>query len=214
MESTRPSVVFLHGFGGPSKVEQAFLERLRENFEAVGVTLRAPTYHPGGHVAATSLPSFLEELAAELEQHTQHAHAQSVLVGFSVGGYLVANFQERWPHLVKKAVLLAPAIDNFDRNFKDKLPEKWHMPVAYVKELQGMSARPAIKVPTMLVHGELETDQGGLGLVAHEGVGGGRGLHSLPLPQRSRALAGDRGGGAGLQRLGLLDPRGVSQGVA
>lgn len=32
-----------------------------------------------------------------------------------------------------------------DRNFKDKLPEKWHMPVAYVKELQGMSARPAIK---------------------------------------------------------------------
>ena len=23
--------------------------------------------------------------------------------------------QERWPHLVKKAVLLAPAIDNFDR---------------------------------------------------------------------------------------------------
>ncbi|CAK9058197.1 unnamed protein product [Durusdinium trenchii] len=164
MESTRPSVVFLHGFGGPSKVEQAFLERLRENFEAVGVTLRAPTYHPGGHVAATSLPSFLEELAAELEQHTQHAHAQSVLVGFSVGGYLVANFQERWPHLVKKAVLLAPAIDNFDRNFKDKLPEKWHMPVAYVKELQGMSARPAIKVPTMLVHGELETDQGGSAL--------------------------------------------------
>lgn len=49
----------------------------------------------GGHVAATSLPSFLEELAAELEQHTQHAHAQSVLVGFSVGGYLVANFQDR-----------------------------------------------------------------------------------------------------------------------
>eukprot|EP00913_Durusdinium_trenchii_P009354 g8791.t1 len=38
------------------------------------------------------------------------------------------------------------------------------MPVAYVKELQGMSARPAIKVPTMLVHGELETDQGGSAL--------------------------------------------------
>ena len=35
---------------------------------------------------------------------------------------------------------------------------------------------------------------------------------SACLLVRSRALAGDRGGGAGLQRLGLLDPRGVSQG--
>ncbi|CAL1143344.1 unnamed protein product [Cladocopium goreaui] len=153
-------VVFVHGFGGPNEDEKRFVQLLREEMEKVGARVHAPTYHPGGRVGATSLPRFMEELKALAES----SETNVTLLGFSVGGWLVASFQERWPHLVKRVVLLAPAIDNFERNFEGKAEQDWYMPAAYVAELREMTARPAIKVPAMLVHGDCETDAGGSAL--------------------------------------------------
>jgi len=155
-------VVFVHGFGGPNDDEKRFVQLLHEELEKVGARVHAPTYHPGGRVGATSLTRFLEELRALAE--ATPGKQLTALLGFSVGGFVVANFQERWPHLLKRAVLLAPAIDNFERNFEGKAEQEWYMPTTYVTELRSMTARPSIKVPTMLVHGECETDDGGSAL--------------------------------------------------
>eukprot|EP00434_Breviolum_minutum_P034087 symbB.v1.2.030165.t1/scaffold3356.1/size58521/6 len=159
-------VVFVHGFGGPNDDEKRFVQLLHGELEKVGARVHAPTYHPGrdlgpislhnmnmaswegGRVGATSLTRFLEELRALAE--ATPGKQLTALLGFSVGGFVVANFQERWPHLVKRAVLLAPAIDNFERNFEGKAEQEWYMPTSYV--------------PTMLVHGECETDDGGSAL--------------------------------------------------
>lgn len=88
------------------------------------------------------------------------------LVGYSVGGYLAAVFAERHPELVASALLLAPAIDNYERNFQDVPVEDWYMPEQYVAALQGdgLPPRPQINtrlVPTAVVHGMDDTDSGG-----------------------------------------------------
>ena len=66
--------------------------------------------------------------------------------------------------LVASALLLAPAIDNYERNFRNVPAEDWYMPPAYVAELQGLPPRPRIDtrlVPTVVLHGRDDTDQGG-----------------------------------------------------
>jgi len=84
----------------------------------------------------------------------------SAVIGFSVGGYVAALLQERHPHLVDRVVLLAPAIDNYERNFKGQ--RSWFMPEEYVAELRDvLGSRPKIKVPAVLIHGECETDDDG-----------------------------------------------------
>ena len=67
----------------------------------------------GGKVEETRINSFLEELRALAEATKQGCF--TAIFGYSFGGLLAALFQERWPHLVKRVVLLAPAIDNFAR---------------------------------------------------------------------------------------------------
>eukprot|EP00435_Cladocopium_sp_Y103_P055440 s2142_g18.t1 len=83
-------VVFIHGFGGPNEDEKRFVQLLREEMGQVGARVHAPTYHPGGRVAATSLSRFMKELKALVES----TETEVTLLGFSVGGWLVASFQE------------------------------------------------------------------------------------------------------------------------
>ncbi|CAJ1366694.1 unnamed protein product, partial [Effrenium voratum] len=112
-----------------------------------------PTYHPGGDVAATRPATFLQDLDLSEESFA--------VVGFSFGGLLAATLQEMRPDKITKCVLIAPAIDNFERNFAAKRKEDWHLAEEYVAELQKLPARPSIKVPTMLIHGLSETDADG-----------------------------------------------------
>ena len=155
-------MIFLHGWGlGGAQETEAFVEFLKVELGKKGVlTVHAPTYHPSGDEKRTSLPRFLEELRV-LAQSIATRKLQLAIVGFSVGGFLAATFQELYPDLVARVVLLGPAIDNFARNFEGRPIEQWYMPESYVKELSNLSARPAIRVPVMLIHGDEETDAGG-----------------------------------------------------
>lgn len=152
-------VVFLHGFGDMHAAEGLFVRVLSEELQDSNVHLHAPSYHPNGDVSKTRLNAFLGELEALAKKTSRGRFA--AIFGFSVGGLVAALFQEGHPDLVDRIVLLAPAIDNFARNFADAPPDRWHMPSEYVEELRSLSARPVIRVPAVLVHGELESDAGG-----------------------------------------------------
>eukprot|EP00930_Biecheleria_cincta_P104292 TRINITY_DN96503_c0_g1_i1.p1 TRINITY_DN96503_c0_g1~~TRINITY_DN96503_c0_g1_i1.p1 ORF type:complete len:216 (-),score=20.60 TRINITY_DN96503_c0_g1_i1:80-727(-) len=155
-------IIFLHGFGDINAAKGHFVRKLQHEFAGKDINLHAPSYHPDGDVSQTRLKSFLADLAAMAANTHQKKFA--CIFGFSVGGLIAALFQESYPNLVDRVVLLAPAIDNFARNFADVPAEQWYMPREYVEELQSLSARPRIMVPAVLIHGELENDAGGSAL--------------------------------------------------
>jgi pimeloyl-ACP methyl ester carboxylesterase len=145
-------VLFLHGFGN-SHPER---DSIAVEFRARVPELLVRSYHPDGDWRKTRLPAFLDELRAEASERPFTA-----IVGFSVGGLIAALFQDRWPELVSRVILLAPAVDNYERNFQHVPESKWFMPAAYVMELAALPARPRLKVPALLIHGRLDTDGGG-----------------------------------------------------
>lgn len=152
-------VLYLHGFGSGDPQRCAVFQALQRALAGRHARLHAPTYHPGGQVGATRLEQFLQDLRDMARSLPSGRFA--LVVGYSVGGLLGALFQERHPELVGRAVLLAPAVDNFDRNFAGVPKGCWYMPPEYVEELQHLPARPTIRVPTFLLHGEQDNDRGG-----------------------------------------------------
>eukprot|EP01050_Picozoa_sp_SAG11_P019592 SAG11_NODE_3149_length_2647_cov_8.649784_1_plen_334_part_00 len=150
-------VIYLHGFGGDERCYVG--AAVRKALPTVAALIQ-PTYHPGGVVRETRLEAFLSELATTIAGlRGGRAH----FVGCSVGGLLAAVFAARRPAAVASLLLLAPAIDNFERNFRDVSPADRHMPPAYVAELEALPARPPLPlavVPTTIVHG-LDDDDGG-----------------------------------------------------
>jgi pimeloyl-ACP methyl ester carboxylesterase len=148
-------VVYLHGFGN----SQPWQDSIAAELGARVPELLVRSYHPHGDWRQTRLPEFLEELRAEASERPFTS-----IVGFSVGGLIAALFQDRWPELVERVVLLAPAIDNYERNFQHVPQAKWFMPPSYVTELEKLPARPALKVPTLLIHRKRDTDDMGSAL--------------------------------------------------
>jgi pimeloyl-ACP methyl ester carboxylesterase len=103
-------------------------------------------------VRATRIPQALDAIEAIARDSTT---GKVHLVGYSFGGLLAALLASRSPELVASLTLIAPAIDNFDRNYKDR---RWRMPNVYVEELQQLPARPLLNPasypgPTVVVHG-------------------------------------------------------------
>jgi pimeloyl-ACP methyl ester carboxylesterase len=82
-------------------------------------------------------------------------------VGYSFGGLLGAILAAQRPDIIGNVLLLAPAIDNYARNYEGRDPAGWRMPRGYVEELRGYPARPDIVRPTTLVHGLLDVDGAG-----------------------------------------------------
>jgi pimeloyl-ACP methyl ester carboxylesterase len=154
-------VLYLHGWGAEYPHDCPIKHELEQVLDRIGVDvkLHTPTYHPNEDVTATCIETFLADLERLAEQ--QPAGRFAAVVGCSFGGFLTSVLQERCPHLFGKAVLLAPAIDNFTRNYKDVPEEKRRMPEGYVAELRRLPARPSIRVPTVLLHGLLDDDNGG-----------------------------------------------------
>lgn len=149
-------ILYLHGFGETHPERCPVARALR--IATPGIRLQAPNYHPGGHVAATRIGESLEVFTTLAERSTS---CKVHLVGYSFGGLLAALLAARRPDIVGNVLLLAPAIDNYARNYEGRDPAGWRMPRAYVEELQAYPARPDIVRPTTLIHGLLDLDSDG-----------------------------------------------------
>lgn len=119
-------ILFLHGFGQTEPDSTPQLLALRSVLPDASIL--APTYHPGGSVGATHVSAtlaWLSEILKSAPGRTTH------LVGYSFGGLLCALLAERSPELVDRVLLLAPAIDNYTRNYAGKDPADWQMPIDF-----------------------------------------------------------------------------------
>ena len=151
-----PDILYLHGFAQTSPQETAQLRALRAALPEFRT--HAPVYHPNGDVRATRISSALESAISIIEKTAaQKMH----LVGYSFGGWMCALLAEQRPDLVDRVLLLAPAIDNYERNYVLKPQAEWQMPSDFVDEVRRQPARPTVPRPTTLVHGALDTDNGG-----------------------------------------------------
>lgn len=151
-------VIYLHGFGATQPERTVIAHMVKRAAEGSGARCHCPCYHPGGDVKATRIGQFLAQLRSLAL--SLPGGRFSVIVGFSVGGLIAALFQEQYPELVGSVVLIAPAIDNYERNFRDVPKTSWQMPSEYVEELARFPARPVIKVPATLLHGMSDFDGG------------------------------------------------------
>mmetsp|Transcript_65951 Transcript_65951/g.201975 ORF Transcript_65951/g.201975 Transcript_65951/m.201975 type:complete len:250 (-) Transcript_65951:122-871(-) len=146
-------VLYLHGFGTHEPqfcpVFLSLEHILGKRFE-----LHSPCYHRD-KLEDTRFDSTLNTLREDAVEHRPFR----AVIGYSVGGWLAALFQERHPDLVGRVLLLAPAIDNYKRNWLGQ--EVDGGVAAYVDELKKLPARPTIERPTWCLHGDKETDGGG-----------------------------------------------------
>lgn len=146
--------VHLHGFAQSPETCPVLTEILKwipaEKIEAI-------TYHPEGDFRRTNIKQTL----FELEQIAKDRHVRLSIIGYSFGGLLACYFAEMSPELVDRLLLLAPAPDNYARNFQGRPESSWFMPREYVDALLTFSARPKITRPTTLVHGTNDNDAGG-----------------------------------------------------
>ncbi len=150
-------ILYLHGFGrtnpGGCPVAKALL------MVVPGIWLHAPCYHPGGRIEATGIGDSLKELTSVITKDSTTGKVH--LVGYSFGGLLGAILAAQRPDIIGNVLLLAPAIDNYARNYEGRDPARWRMPRRYVEELKEYPARPDIVRPTTLVHGLLDVDSAG-----------------------------------------------------
>lgn len=149
-------IIYLHGFGTKDPSRCHVGNALGQ--AAGSIPVLKPSYHPGGDVVRTNLARSLSEFQALIERSSS---TRTHLVGYSFGGLLAAVLAERHFERVGHVLLLAPAIDNFDRNYANIQPSSWSMPSGYVRELRSLTARPRIVRPTTVVHGMLDNDDGG-----------------------------------------------------
>lgn len=124
-----------------------------------GIRLHTPCYHPGGNIRSTRIGTSLDEFADIIVKKSTSGKAH--LVGYSFGGLLGAILAARRPDIIGNVLLLAPAIDNWARNYEGRDPASWRMPPEYVEELRTYPARPNVVRPTTLVHGVLDRDDEG-----------------------------------------------------
>jgi len=149
-------ILFLHGFFQTDPETTPLLKCVRRHLPKT--TIHAPPYHPDGNVRGTRIDCSLE-LCRSIIRNAPEKRVN--IIGFSFGGLLGALLAEREPELTNKLLLFAPAIDNFERNYAPVSEDAWIMPRSFVDELLTYPARPRITRPTSLVHGTLDTDQGG-----------------------------------------------------
>ena len=149
-------VLYLHGFGETNPECCPIVHALR--IALPGSQVLSPCYHPGGRIAATRVVEAIKNFTRIINLSTS---GKVHVVGYSFGGLLAGILAESQPDIIANMLLLAPAIDNFSRNYEGHDPPRWQMPRDYVEELKSYPARPRIVRPTTLVHGWLDDDNGG-----------------------------------------------------
>ena len=152
-------ILYLHGFG---ETDPGNCRVARSIKATTGATVHTPCYHPEGDYRLTNVAQTIDELVV-LIRSTRAGTV--VVVGYSVGGFLAALLAAVHPELVHGLVLLAPAIDNYERNFCGRPESEWYMPRTYVQTLiDDFPSRPPVDtsaVCTVILHGLRDTDRGG-----------------------------------------------------
>ena len=100
-------VIYLHGFASGSASGKATYigQRLRER----GIEFQAPDLNLPDFTTLT-VTRMLEQTHAMLEK----AGRPVTLIGSSLGGFVAVNAAQKWPELVDRVVLMAPALDFSD----------------------------------------------------------------------------------------------------
>jgi pimeloyl-ACP methyl ester carboxylesterase len=150
------TILYLHGFGDCQPQRCPIAASLRQVLP--DSRMYTPCYHPIGRIEATRIKQFLAELQNLIDEI---GPAKVHLIGYSFGGLLAAILACQRPERIGNVLLLAPAIDNYERNYEARTPEEWLMPPEFVEELLSYPTRPAIVRPTILVHGSLDRDEEG-----------------------------------------------------
>lgn len=120
----RPSVLFLHGAGGSTRLDTApLMRRMESSFHVVGLDL-------SGH-GETSLPSN-DELSMDRFVEDVHVALDALewtsthLFGFSLGGAVALQFAATHPDRVERLGLFAPNAV-WDRALAEKLNARLHL---------------------------------------------------------------------------------------
>ena len=111
-------LIYFHGWGNtkPSEETCAPLRAMTEaDRQRYGGRVHVFAYHPYGVVKETRLSAALEEAKAFIEACPG---GKCHVIGWSYGGLIGALIASLWPDLVASLVLLAPAVDNYARNFE------------------------------------------------------------------------------------------------
>lgn len=120
----RPSLLFLHGAGGSTRLDTApLMRRLESSFHVAGLDL-------SGH-GETSLPSsgtltmdrFLEEIHVALDALEW---SSTHIFGFSLGSAVALRFAAAHPDRVNRLGLFAPNVE-WDRPLAEKLIARLHL---------------------------------------------------------------------------------------
>jgi uncharacterized protein len=100
-------VIYLHGFASGSQSGKAIYigQRLRDR----GIEFEAPDLNLPDFSTLT-VTRMLEQTHARLAKATTPV----TLIGSSLGGFVAVNAAAKWPHLVERVVLMAPALDFSD----------------------------------------------------------------------------------------------------
>lgn len=82
-----------------------------------------------------------------------------ILIGYSFGGLLASWFAEKYPNFIYKLILLAPAIDNYERNYQNIKNPKY---TKYINDLRTLNSRPILSkdvcINTLIIHGTNDND--------------------------------------------------------
>lgn len=102
-DPARPTLVFLHHFGGSARSWDMVIERLGHDWETVALDL------PGFGASAGEPGPYTISAYADRVQDRLRALASYVLVGHSMGGKVALAFAARRPAALRRLVLLAPS---------------------------------------------------------------------------------------------------------
>ena len=158
--------IYLHGRGELNPDNCHVFNRLKEIFKlgSQNIELTYIEYTQDLDIKKYLVSEVLEIISNKIINMSQNK--KIILIGYSFGGLFASWFAEKYPKYIHRLILLAPAIDNYERNFANiKLPKDNENFNKYLDDLLSLSSRPnlskEITNKTMIIHGNKDNDQGG-----------------------------------------------------
>ena len=164
-ENDKQCVLYLHGWGGGEdgiaeingrEYKDHMYAAIKQNL-AQNVQLFAPNWHQPSYMDFTV--SFgLKYIKEYIDTHFDK-DAKITIIGYSFGGYLATllSSDNKYHHKIQKLILLAPALDNYERRIKTKS----QFTNGFMTDLKQYSLRPKLNNTAIIVHGMDDNDKGG-----------------------------------------------------